>query len=176
MNQRWRRQNRRTPHPGAPAGSTLRRHTDLRSTVHASRLTVVVALGVALLAGCATGPAPIRQAEHHHGAAPPAPVPAVAPKLPAASMEQLTTLLGCPAGKLQTDAAELRQAACDTPQGRLTIVTFTTDKGKRDWLDLAQAYGGAYLVGDRWVVVAASDLLQRLRGRVGGELETPQHH
>ncbi|MFI9591808.1 hypothetical protein [Nonomuraea sp. NPDC052265] len=149
--------------------------TPPEAPAHPSRLTIVAALGLALLAGCATAPVPLRQAAHHHGAAP-APAPAVAPKLSGAGMEQLTTLLGCPGGKLQTDADELRQAACDTPQGRLTIVTFSTDKGKRDWLDIAQAYGGAYLVGDRWVVVAAAGVLEQLRGRLGGELETPQHH
>ncbi|MEV4374909.1 hypothetical protein AB0J71_48230 [Nonomuraea sp. NPDC049637] len=145
----------------------------LSSPVRASR-QAIAALGIALLTGCATAPVPQAQPAHHHGAAPPA--VAVAPKVPAGDMKQLTTLLGCPAGKLQTDAAELRQAACDSPQGRLTIVTFSTDKGKRDWLDIAQAYGGAYLVGDRWVVVATADLLERLHDRLGGELQTPRHH
>ncbi|MER6506417.1 hypothetical protein ABT158_06350 [Nonomuraea sp. NPDC001636] len=145
----------------------------LEAPVRASR-QAIAALSIVLLAGCAAAPVPPGQPAHHHGAAPPA--VAVAPKVPAGDMRQLTTLLGCPAGKLQTDAAELRQAACDSPQGRLTIVTFSTDKGKRDWLDIAQAYGGAYLVGDRWVVVATADQLERLRGRLGGELETPRHH
>ncbi|MEU1721574.1 hypothetical protein [Nonomuraea sp. NPDC005692] len=147
----------------------------LEAPARASR-RAIAALGIALLAGCATVPVPQGQPAHHHGAAPPAPAVAVAPKVPAGDMKQLTALLGCPAGKLQTDAAELRQAACDTPQGRLTIVTFSTDDGKREWLDIAQAYGGAYLVGDRWVVVATADRLERLRGRLGGELETPRHH
>ncbi|MFI7464855.1 hypothetical protein [Nonomuraea sp. NPDC049646] len=147
----------------------------LEAPVRASR-RAIAALGIALLAGCAAAPVPQGLPAHHHGAAPPAPAAAAAPKVPAGDMKQLTALLGCPGGKLQTDAAELRQAACDTPQGRLTIVTFSTDQGKRDWLDIAQAYGGAYLVGDRWVVVATADLLERLRDRLGGELETPQHH
>ncbi|GGS62174.1 hypothetical protein ACFFV7_00035 [Nonomuraea spiralis] len=138
----------------------------------------VAALGLALLAGCATATVPVQQAAHHHGAAPPAAAqaPAAAPASRAASMEQLTALLGCPPRKLQVDAAELRQAACDSPQGRLTIVTFATDSGKRTWLDAAQAYGGSYLVGERWVVVAAAGPLERLRARLGGELEIPQHH
>jgi hypothetical protein len=44
------------------------------------------------------------------------------------------------------------QAVCVTPAARMTITTFATDKGQRDWLDEAIPYGGAYLIGKRWVV------------------------
>ncbi|MGW3352803.1 hypothetical protein ACWDA3_56745 [Nonomuraea rubra] len=90
-------------------------------------------------------------------------------------MEQLAAATGCARPAMQVDAAELRQAVCQTSRGRYTLLTFTTDKGKRAWLDSAQMYGGTYLVGDRWVVVAEPALLERLREQLGGMVEAARH-
>ncbi|GGT00196.1 hypothetical protein ACFFV7_31660 [Nonomuraea spiralis] len=128
----------------------------------------VVVLAAVALTGCGAsrnGPAA------HHGA------PAGAPPVPATralSLEEIATTIGCPPA-IQVDAAELRQAACTASTGRYVIVTFVTDKGTRDWLDYAQMYGGTYLVGVRWTVVSSPDLLQRLRGSLGGRIEAPRH-
>ncbi|MFG1697128.1 hypothetical protein [Nonomuraea sp. NPDC049309] len=90
-------------------------------------------------------------------------------------MDEIGAGLGCPRPALQTDAAELRQAVCQTSRGRYTVLTFATDRGKRDWLDAAQMYGGTYLVGQRWVVVSTPALLDGLRQRLGGQIESPRH-
>jgi hypothetical protein len=50
--------------------------------------------------------------------------------------------------------ATYTQAACITPSSHLTITTFASDKGQQEWLDEAIPYGGAYLIGKRWVVGA----------------------
>ncbi|WP_155354307.1 hypothetical protein [Acrocarpospora macrocephala] len=94
---------------------------------------------------------------------------------PPASVEQLVSTIGCASSHIQIDADELRQGICETPQGRYTITTFVTEKGKRDWLDYAQMYGGIYLVGTRWAVIASPDLLETLRGRTGGQIEDLSH-
>ncbi|MEV4105433.1 hypothetical protein AB0J42_34760 [Nonomuraea sp. NPDC049649] len=108
----------------------------------------------------------------HHGA-PPAPGKTAT----VASIDQLGAALGCPGPKLQIDAAELRQAACKTSTGHSILVTFTTGKNQRDWLDAAQPYGGTYLVGDRWVVVSEPPVLEGLRAQLGGRIESgDQHH
>jgi hypothetical protein len=105
------------------------------------------------------------------------PQPSPAAELPRVSMKKLKATAGCPKARLQIDADELKQAACQTERGRYTIVTFTTDEGKRAWLDHAQPYGGTYLVGDRWTVVSTPELLEGLREQVGGRIETgAQHH
>ncbi|GAA1018245.1 hypothetical protein Aple_034500 [Acrocarpospora pleiomorpha] len=95
---------------------------------------------------------------------------------PPASVEQLVSTIGCASSHIQIDADELRQGICETPQGRYTITTFVTEKGKRDWLDYAQMYGGIYLVGTRWAVIASPDLLETLRDRTGGQIEDLSSH
>ena len=105
------------------------------------------------------------------------PQPSPTATLPRVGMKRLKAAAGCPKARLQIDADELKQAACQSARGRYTIVTFTTDEGKRAWLDHAQPYGGTYLVGDRWTVVSTPELLEGLRKQVGGRIETgAQHH
>ncbi|MET8866065.1 hypothetical protein ABZW11_24275 [Nonomuraea sp. NPDC004580] len=153
---------------------------------------LAVSAGAAVLGAClvscgnsqpqaaiGAAPAAAQHQSHHQGHVAGGGVtqPAATVKLPRASMKKLKTSAGCPKARLQIDADELKQAACQTKQGRYTIVTFTTDKGKRDWLDYAQPYGGTYLVGDRWTVVSEPALLEGLRKKVGGQIETgAQHH
>ncbi|MEU4514596.1 hypothetical protein AB0G05_34290 [Nonomuraea wenchangensis] len=108
---------------------------------------------------------------HRHPTQPPPPADE---PLPQAGTEQLLRAVACTDPHLQVDATELRQVTCHTPAGRYTILTFATQTGTRAWLDEAQPYGGTYLVGDRWTVVAAPDLLTDLRARLGGRLEG--HH
>ncbi|MFG1948144.1 hypothetical protein [Nonomuraea sp. NPDC048826] len=161
-------------------------------TIHPGKLSGVacaVVLGASLTACGASSEAGTRPAAHHgaphssehsaghsaHAAPPAASVPP-APKAAEQSIDQLGAALGCPRPNMQIDADELRQAACQTSSNRATLVTFKTGKGQRDWLDAAQPYGGSYLVGERWVVVSEPAVLESLRIRLGGQIETTQHH
>lgn len=131
-----------------------------------------VVLGT-LLTACSTPAAGEPAAAHHAHAAPPA---AAARPATAASIDQLGAALGCPSPDVQIDADELRQAVCRTSAAHSVLVTFTTSKGQRDWLDAAQPYGGTYLVGERWVVVSDPAVLEGLRAKLGGDIESMQHH
>jgi len=85
---------------------------------------------------------------------------------------------GC-APKLTGENSGYRQAGCVTADDRFTITTFTTDQGQRDWLAEALPYGGAYLVGLRWIVSANTRTgLAPLAARLGGTIldQTAQHH
>ncbi|WP_226900461.1 hypothetical protein [Nonomuraea phyllanthi] len=139
-----------------------------------SAVACAAALGMFLLSACAAAvpSSPVRVAHHHGTHVSP---DAAGQVLPTAGMEQIAGTLGCPSIDMQVDATELRQAVCRTSRGRYTLVTFTTDAGKRMWLDAAQAYGGTYLVGDRWVVIATPALLEALREQLGGRIESMRH-
>ncbi|MER7759053.1 hypothetical protein [Streptomyces sp. NPDC097619] len=76
-----------------------------------------------------------------------------------------------------TAAAELWEGACRTPRGALRLLRFATAGGQRAWLAEARAYGGTYLVGDRWLVVAQDPgALPGLRDRLGGTFGTGDRH
>ncbi|RCG23990.1 hypothetical protein DQ384_33575 [Sphaerisporangium album] len=91
---------------------------------------------------------------------------------PPATLKQLATRTGCKKPQVQTDAEELRQGVCKTDQGQYTVTTFSTDKGRDEWLAEAKKWGGNYLVGTRWVI-AGNDpgMLQVFSEKVGGNIE-----
>ncbi|WP_255306134.1 hypothetical protein [Streptomyces sp. Wb2n-11] len=91
------------------------------------------------------------------------------------SLEQLAAKAEC-APDIRTDAAELRQANCGTGDGRYVLATFATDRGQREWINEAKDYGGAYLVGRKWVAAGDREVVTALRGRLGGTVETSSHH
>lgn len=99
--------------------------------------------------------------------------PAAAPPAPVAvpqDIEHVAASLGCPPRQTARNS-EFRQATCPTPSGRYTITTFASDRNQEDWLAEALPYGGAYLVGTRWVVNGdVADPLRTLAGRIGGRL------
>ncbi|MEV0095322.1 hypothetical protein [Streptomyces sp. NPDC050738] len=98
------------------------------------------------------------------------------PKTATGSLEQLAAKAKC-APEIATDAAELRQANCTTPDGRYVLATFATDRGQREWINGAKDYGGTYLVGRKWVAVGEDKVVTALRGRLGGTVEAgSQHH
>lgn len=95
---------------------------------------------------------------------------------PSTTIENIAAAIGCTA-EVSVEAEELRQGGCESAQGPYRIATFAAERGLRSWLTEAQAYGGLYLVGDRWVVTARSaDALGGLRGRIGGSLENGADH
>ncbi|MDX3531801.1 hypothetical protein P1P75_36765 [Streptomyces sp. ID05-39B] len=86
-----------------------------------------------------------------------------------AKVEVIAGLTGCEAD-IRIEADELRQGACTTPDGGYLITTFPEEKLKETWLDSASVYGGTYLVGTRWVVSAEPGMLEKFRGKLGGEV------
>ncbi|MDH2427155.1 hypothetical protein [Sphaerisporangium sp. TRM90804] len=143
----------------------------LRLTAHlASRMTAL--LGAVLALGLATGCSGGESADPAALSAAAGGAPAANPG-PPATLKQLATKTGCAKPQVQTEAEELRQGVCKTDKGQYTLTTFTTDKGKEDWLTEARKWGGSYLVGTRWVI-AGNDtgLLQTFSDKVGGNLVT----
>jgi hypothetical protein len=111
------------------------------------------------------------------GSSPP-PVAAAGPPATAQDLGQLAAAVGCQA-QLTGQNSGYRQAVCVTPSARYTLTTFSTDKGQQEWLSEAVPYGGAYLVGIRWVVNAqTSDGLPALAAKLGGRIvdRTEEHH
>ncbi|MFD5885647.1 hypothetical protein ACFWHQ_06605 [Streptomyces sp. NPDC060334] len=111
--------------------------------------------------------------------APPSATPATpAPSSTArpASLDQIAAALDC-RPEITVDAEELKEGACGTGKEGFRMATFAADQGQRAWLDESRVYGGVYLVGERWVVTAASaEALAPLRERLGGTVETGSGH
>ncbi|MFJ4712131.1 hypothetical protein [Streptomyces sp. NPDC088785] len=101
-----------------------------------------------------------------------------APKIPrtaTGTLERIARRAGCDP-QVQTDATDLRQATCGSGGGRYVLATFATDRGQAEWLDIADDYGGDYLVGAKWIVVGPDAVVTRLRGRLGGTVEHAASH
>ncbi|GII80328.1 hypothetical protein Sru01_53100 [Sphaerisporangium rufum] len=137
----------------------------------ATRVTALAGSVLALTLATACGGGEDQPAQAGLAAAGAA-VPAADPG-PPATIKQLATKTGCKKPQIQTEAEELRQAACQTDQGQYVLVTFSTDQGKTDWLTEAKKWGGNYLVGTRWVI-SGNDaaLLQSFSATLGGTVET----
>ncbi|MET8141201.1 hypothetical protein ABZU32_12900 [Sphaerisporangium sp. NPDC005288] len=92
------------------------------------------------------------------------------------TVEQIAARTGCVSPQLQVDAQELRQGMCKTARGQYSVTTFATEKGKQEWLDDALSYGGAYLVGTRWIVLGNTpEMLEPFRVTLGGTVRTGGH-
>lgn len=118
-----------------------------------------------LVLGCASGNT---HEAHNHGMA------VSSRPGPPATLEQLASQMDC---KPQSRNAEYQQEQCETSASHYVVTTFATDKGEQDWLAAAMPYGGAYLVGTRWVVVANEpQALEELRHRFGGEVQAGSAH
>ncbi|MEO3796780.1 hypothetical protein ABGB14_41840 [Nonomuraea sp. B10E15] len=136
--------------------------------IAASSLTV---LGVGLAVFTIFAPAPSSTATaHHHPTRPVAGEP-----LPGAGLDRILAAIECDRPSVQVDASELRQVSCRTGAGRYVVMTFTTRENQDAWYEGARAYGGTYLVGDRWTVVSDPKLLAEPHARLGGRIESHQH-
>lgn len=93
---------------------------------------------------------------------------------PAHTLEEITGVIGC-TPEIQGRQPDMRQAMCTAPTYQSVVLTFAADKNQTDWLKGAQAYGGTYLVGTRWVVVGPEKELTGLVPRLGGHVETAEH-
>lgn len=116
--------------------------------------------GAVLLAGCGADEATAKKDP--------------APKTKTGTLEELAAMTTCKP-QVQVDADELRQGVCKTPRGRFVLTTFASSKGQKDWLIEAKPYGGSYLVGKKWIAVGEPALLQKLRGNLGGTMESGSH-
>ncbi|MGW7414579.1 hypothetical protein [Streptomyces sp. NPDC054863] len=114
-----------------------------------------VLVALVLVAGCAGPPAEPREA--------------------AGTLEELAAKAGC-VPDIGTEAAEIRQADCRIDSGRYVLATFATDRGRQEWLDAADDYGGSYLVGRKWVAAGDEAVVTALRGRLGGTVTTGVRH
>lgn len=87
------------------------------------------------------------------------------------TVQELAATVGCEA-TVEGRAADFRQATCTMSGDKFTFVDFDTDTGQREWLDYATAYGGVYLVGERWALTGKSaDYLETLLPTLGGKIE-----
>ncbi|MFC4536131.1 hypothetical protein, partial [Sphaerisporangium dianthi] len=92
------------------------------------------------------------------------------------TVEQIAVRTGCTAPRMQVDAKELRQGMCKTARGQYSVTTFASEKGKQEWLDDALSYGGAYLVGTRWIVLGNTpEMLEPFRATLGGTVRMGGH-
>ncbi|MFF9218753.1 hypothetical protein [Streptomyces viridosporus] len=91
------------------------------------------------------------------------------------SLEHLAAEVQCEPD-MQTDADTIRQAICEKGEEKYILATFATDRGQREWIDMAKDYGGLYLVGRKWVAVGEENVLDDLRGRLGGDVEEGIDH
>lgn len=89
------------------------------------------------------------------------------------TLEQLAAMVDC-TPKIQVDAADMRSAHCETTDGEFFLSTFTTEKGKDDWMFTAPEYS-PHLVGPRWSALADRKVLDLLHLRLGGELHLKDH-
>ncbi|TDE48015.1 hypothetical protein E1295_21835 [Nonomuraea mesophila] len=136
--------------------------------IAAAGLTI---LGVGLAVFTIFAPAPSSTANAHHHPAP----PAADKPLPQAGLDRILAAIKCDRPSVQVDATELRQVSCTTGAGRYVVMTFPTRENQEAWYEGARAYGGTYLVGDRWTVVSDPKLLAEPHARLGGRIETHQH-
>ncbi|MBR8641277.1 hypothetical protein KEF29_23065 [Streptomyces tuirus] len=117
------------------------------------------AVAILALAGCGSG--------GHDEAA--------VPEAVTGSLEHIAAEAECKPN-MQTDADTIRQAICKKGKEKYVLATFSTDRGQREWINTAKDYGGFYLVGRKWVAVGHEDVLQGLRGTLGGTVEVGFNH
>ncbi|MCK8432192.1 hypothetical protein G3I77_03865 [Streptomyces sp. D2-8] len=100
---------------------------------------------------------------------------AAVPEAVTGSLEHIAAEADCKPN-MQTDADTIRQALCKKGKEKYVLATFSTDRGQREWINTAKDYGGFYLVGRKWVAVGHEDVLQALRGTLGGTVEVGLNH
>jgi hypothetical protein len=92
-----------------------------------------------------------------------------------ATVEEIAARTGC-RPTIQVEAADIRQGMCKTSKGQYSVTTFTSERGKQEWLDDALSYGGAYLIGTRWIVLGNTrELLESFRTTLGGDVRMGGH-
>lgn len=81
--------------------------------------------------------------------------------------DDLAARLDC--SEVEPDGAD--ELTCSTDEGFLSILVFSDNDSRDDFVDISLGYGNAVLVGDQFVVEAASpDRLEQAQDALGGEL------
>ncbi|GAA0971485.1 hypothetical protein GCM10009555_022550 [Acrocarpospora macrocephala] len=143
--------------------------TVLRQVVSRLCWTVALVGSVPLIAGSLSGNSSAAQlpaGQHQHHQAKPAGGPA--------TLEELAAKIGCSLS-IQGKGKDMRQGSCAGTGSPFTLVSFDTDAGQKDWLTAAEAYGGTYVIGTRWVVVGLPEMVEPLAEKLGGRLEQAEH-
>ncbi|GAA2660371.1 hypothetical protein [Streptomyces vastus] len=121
-------------------------------------LTLTGAVAVLALTGCGSGEGEAQ----------------AVPKEATGSLEHLAAQVKCKPN-LQIDADTIRQAICKDGTKKYILATFATDRGHREWINMAKHHGGHYVVGRKWVCVGHKDVVEELQGTLGGTLEVGGH-
>ncbi|MDH6629673.1 hypothetical protein M2271_007511 [Streptomyces sp. LBL] len=133
-------------------------HRPLRRLLSGPALMTAAAL---LLAGCA-GASTEERVDHKQT------VPSAKPM----TLEKLAAAVDCGKPKVPGKTLDYRQGMCKSGSAEYVLLTFDTAKGQREWLDVAQMYGGVYLVGSRWVLSATPrSAMEAARAKLGGTIE-----
>ncbi|MFH8798724.1 hypothetical protein ACH4F6_03845 [Streptomyces sp. NPDC017936] len=143
----------------------------ITSTARPARGAALVA-GLALLPLAAACSGDARDTVPDGGPAEVTAAPAAGVVAPA-KVEVIAGLTGCTA-TIRIEADELREGVCHTDAADYVITTFPAEKYQSAWLDAAAVYGGTYLVGERWVVAAEPEKLERFRAKLGGTVRRPR--
>jgi len=138
----------------------------------------VVAAAALFAGGCGTGQGASGAGHDPHGGGHGQSQPADADNdMPSEAMtvDQLAAAVGCQTSSPQK-GSDFRQANCSGPGEKLVILDFDTAQGQRAWVDMSKAYGGVYLVGNRWTVSGNSrEFMLALQARLGGAIEQDTH-
>jgi hypothetical protein len=95
---------------------------------------------------------------------------------PERSIEEIASTIGCKPQQIGKNS-EFRQSACVTGNTRLTILSFVSNQKMFDWIKEAEGYGGAYLVGTKWLVTTNSaETLDPLVSKLGGRVMLDSHY
>ncbi|MET8628206.1 hypothetical protein ABZW30_31445 [Kitasatospora sp. NPDC004669] len=140
--------------------AAVRPQRTVRRALQWLALTVLLVLGVVELLGGAAGLLASPQTSAHAARA---------------SVEDLAQRIGCTAD-ITADTTDLRQGLCTLGENEVWIATFPTSGAQTAWTSEAEAYGGSYLVGDRWVVVLSDTTADLLHAKLGGVITSGADH
>lgn len=92
-------------------------------------------------------------------------------------LETVASTAGCAKPQLQdTKGSGFRHGVCRVGSDRFTVMSFTDQEQEKTWLHEAKQWGGTYLVGPKWVVVATMPTLQSLQEKLGGDISQGSSH
>ncbi|MFG1925858.1 hypothetical protein [Cryptosporangium sp. NPDC048952] len=87
---------------------------------------------------------------------------------PVLSMDQIADKVGCEPTSVRK-SSDFSQGVCMIGETRTTILTFTSNQKMLGWIEAAEGYGGAYLVGTQWLVTSTkAETLDPLVKKLGG--------
>lgn len=141
-----------------------------RSPRHRAAVPVLIAIAV-LLGGCGGTDAapPEKRPEKTTTTTSSEPAPQY-------TVEQLAAKLGCTA-TFRGPTKGFRQGNCTKDGESIVLLDFETAENQKLWLGDAIAFGGIYLVGDRWALSGVSkEYMESLSKTLGGTVEDKQSY